>query len=394
MSPKGSPEELSEGCIAVVGATGAVGREVLNLLRAREVAPHRVRALASARSADTELPYGGGVLRVAELTPGSFAGCTAAIFAADAQTAREFAPSAVGAGALVVDNSSAFRMDPGVALVVPEVNGELIGSHPEAGPGTGRLIANPNCTTIILLTAIEPLRRAFGVAAIDVATYQAVSGAGLAAIDELRELTRQALDPDGGRLGFPHRRHAPRVFAEPCAFNVFSHDSAVDPETGVNGEERKVIDEVRKIWGQPGLRVTPTCVRVPVVRAHTEAITVTLDVAATEGEVRGALAAGKGIVLIDDRAGNSFPTPRKASGGDAVLVGRVRPDPGEPLDERGRSRRWCLLVCGDQLRKGAALNAIQIAERAGLLDRQPESSVPRRVLPSVRRAVLPRSLGA
>ncbi len=372
--PKGPPEELPEGCIAVVGATGAVGREVLNLLRAREVAPHRVRALASARSADTELPYGDAGLRVAGLTPGSFAGCTAAIFAADAQTAREFAPSAVGAGAFVVDNSSAFRMDPGVALVVPEVNGELIGWHRQGAPGPGRLIANPNCTTIILLTAIEPLRRAFGVAAIDVATYQAVSGAGLAAIDELRELTRQALDPGGGRLGFPHRRGAPRVFAEPCAFNVFSHDSAVDPETGVNGEERKVIDEVRKIWGKPGLRVTPTCVRVPVVRAHTEAITVTLDVAATESEVREALGAGEGIELVDDRAGNRFPTPCKASGGDAVLVGRVRPDPGEALDGRGGSRRWCLLACGDQLRKGAALNAVQIVELAGLLPAPPAAA--------------------
>jgi aspartate-semialdehyde dehydrogenase len=315
------------------------------------------------------LPYGGGVLRVAALTPGSFAGCTAAIFAADAQTAREFAPSAMGAGALVVDNSSAFRMDPGVALVVPEVNGELIGW--QGTRGTGRLIANPNCTTIILLTALEPLRRAFGVTAIDVATYQAVSGAGLAAIDELRELTRQALHPDGGWLGFPHRQRAPRVFVEPCAFNVFSHDSAVDPDTGVNGEERKVIDEARKIWNQPGLRVTPTCVRVPVVRAHTEAITVTLETAATEREVRDALLRGEGIVLLDDRAANSFPTPRKATERDPVLVGRVRPDPGEGFDARGRSRRWCLLACGDQLRKGAALTAIQIAERAGVLGHPP-----------------------
>lgn len=362
-----------EGDIAVVGATGAVGREVLTLLHARGTAPHRVRALASARSVGTALPYGEAVLRAAELTAGSFGGCAVAIFAADAETARVFAPAAIEAGALVVDNSSAFRMHPEVPLVVPEVNAGAI--EQSSGEFRGRLIANPNCTTIILLTALEPLRRAFGIGAIDVATYQAVSGAGLAAIDELHELTREALHTGRGRLGFPRRERAAPVFAEPCAFNVFSHDSAVDPDTGVNGEERKVIDEARKIWNQPALRVTPTCVRVPVVRAHTEAITVTLDVPATEREVRDALAAGEGIVLIDDRAGNSFPTPRKATERDPVLVGRVRPDPGEPLDEHKRSRRWCLLVCGDQLRKGAALNAIQIAEGAGLLTRRADGVV-------------------
>jgi aspartate-semialdehyde dehydrogenase len=368
-------------CIAVVGATGAVGREVLTLLSARGLAPHRVRALASARSAGTAIPFGDTPLLVGELTADAFRGCAGAIFAADAQTARDFAPGAVDAGCLVVDNSSAFRLHPEVPLVVPEVNGELIGrqsprwlgapSHHNAGQSRGRLIANPNCTTIILLTALEPLRRAFGVRAIDVATYQAVSGAGLAAIDELHEQTRDALHPATVRPGSPNGEPKPRVFAEPCAFNIFSHDSAVDPDSGVNGEERKVIDEARKIWNQPDLRVTPTCVRVPVVRAHTEAITVTLDTPATEAAVREALAGGAGIEIVDDRAANSFPTPRKATERDPVLVGRIRPDPGERPDEHGRRRRWCLLACGDQLRKGAALNAIQIAELAGVLQPGP-----------------------
>ncbi len=349
-----------DGDISIVGATGAVGREALVLLRARGIPPSRVRALASARSAGSTLPYGEEEIPVLELSDGALAGCVLAIFAADAETARRFAPAAIEAGAFVVDNSSAFRMDPAVPLVVPEVNGDDIASTRRPAP---RLVANPNCTTIILLTALEPLRRAFGVEAIDVATYQAVSGAGLAGMEELLDQTRAAFAPPSHEKG--HGRT--RVFSEPCAFNVFSHDSALDPASGVNGEERKVIDETRKIWGDPDVRVTPTCVRVPVLRAHTEAITVTLREAATGREVRDAFSSGEGIEIIDDREGNRFPTPRKASERDPVLVGRIRPDPGEPADARGRSRRWCLLACGDQLRKGAALNAVQIAEVAGVL---------------------------
>jgi aspartate-semialdehyde dehydrogenase len=372
-----------EGDIVVVGATGAVGREVLVLLEARGISPSRVRPLASARSAGARLPYGGTEVLVRELSAESFAGCSLAIFAADASTAREFCSVAVRSGAFVVDNSSAFRMDPEVPLVVPEVNGDAwwhgcpsrapfdlapvapTQRSPRDGQARlgqpGHLVANPNCTTIILLVAIEPLRREFGVEAIDVATYQAVSGAGLAGMEELLDQTRASFAPDAASGANP------RVFVEPCAFNVFSHDSAVDAATGLNGEERKVIDETRKIWNDPAVRVTPTCVRVPVLRAHTEAITVTLRRPASEAEVREALARAEGVEIIDDRAANRFPTPRKASERDPVLVGRIRPDPGEPLDSDGRARRWCLLACGDQLRKGAALNAIQIAELAGPL---------------------------
>ncbi len=342
--------------IAIVGATGAVGRELLGLLCARGIAQCRVRALASARSAGVALSCGDSSVVVQELGAGSFLGSSLVIFAASAEVSCAFVPAAIDAGALVIDNSSAFRLDTGVPLVIPEVNSDAINADLVGGKAH-RLIANPNCTTILLLTAIEPLRRGFGVEAIDVATSQAVSGAGASGICELLDQSGAVLDGEAVTSG--------GVFAEPCAFNVFSHDSAVDPGSGVNGEERKIIDEVRKIWQDPAVRVTPTCLRVPVVRAHTEAIVVTLAAAATEQQVREALASGAGIEIVDDRAGNAFPTPLKASGRDAVFVGRIRPDPGQPLDRCGRSRRWCLLACGDQLRKGAALNAVQIAEVAG-----------------------------
>lgn len=341
------------GDIAVVGATGAVGREVLSILADRGVDPSRIRCLASDRSAGEAIPFGDTTVTVSSLTDDSFDGVALGLFMASAEVARTHIPRALAEGARIVDNSSAFRLDASVPLIIPEVNGNDIGIET-------RLIANPNCSTIILLGALEPVRRAFGVVGIDVATYQAVSGAGLSAMDELREQAQAALDG---------RTVEPRVFAEPCAFNVFSHDSPVDPETGVNGEERKIIDESRRIWNDPGLRVTPTCVRVPVFRSHTQAITVTLGRTATEREVREALAGARGVRIVDDRAANRFPTPLGATGGDDILIGRIRPDPSGARDDRGGTDRWCLLVAGDQLRKGAALNAVQVADCAwpGLL---------------------------
>lgn len=350
---------LREGLIAIVGATGAVGREALAILAERGVPASRVRALASERSHGLRVRYGETEIGVATLGERSFEGVATAVFAADAETARRFAPVALRAGAFVVDNSSAFRADPGVPLVIPEINGRLV--TPDA-----RLVANPNCSTTLLLLALEPLRRAFGVDAIDVATYQAVSGAGLAGIDALIRESRDALsvlEREGAEIGWTlaGAGGAGGVFAEPCAFNVFSHDSPVDAETGVNGEERKMIDETRRIWDDPAIRVTPTCVRVPALRAHTQAITVTLARPASEGGVLDALTGGHGLEIVDDRGANAFPTPRKAAGRGEVLVGRVRPDPGEPPGPGGTHRRWCLLASGDQLRKGAALNALQIA---------------------------------
>ncbi len=349
---------LKSCTVAVVGATGAVGREALAILNERGLGSDRVIALASARSAGRTLHYGANEVEVLVLDPRSadraFQRADITIFAADADTSRAFAPIAIERGSLAVDNSSAFRMDSRVPLVIPEVNGELLCKDAE-------VVASPNCSTILLLVALEPLRRRFGVRSIVVSTYQAVSGAGLPAIQELRT---QAGDALAGR------QIAPRVFGEPCAFNVFSHDSAISPATGLNVEEQKLIDETRRIWNDSRIAITPTCIRVPVERAHSESVAVELNEPVREDEVRLALASATGIRVIDDRARNAFPTPLKASGIDDVLVGRIRPDPGAGFDGRGRCTRWCLWLSGDQIRKGAALNAVQIAE---LLARVPDA---------------------
>lgn len=346
------------GTIAILGATGAVGQEALAQLAALNIPPSRILALASEQSAGRALSYGNTTVRVSPLRNDTFApgpdAPTVAIFASSTDISRTFAPLAAAAGTTVIDNSSAFRLAPGIPLIVPEINGDEL-SRPTSQQ---RIIANPNCSTIILLMAIHPLRAAFGISSINVATYQAVSGAGLAAMDELREQAAQSL-----------AGHTPRpsIFKEPCAFNVFSHDSDVDAATGVNGEERKIIDESRKILRDPSLEITPTCIRVPVLRAHTQAISLRLSTPATEHDIRRALSDAPGLELLDDRAANNFPTPLKASNRDAILIGRIRPDPARPLDSRGRSTAWCLLACGDQIRKGAATNAIQIAQHLGLI---------------------------
>lgn len=328
----------------VIGATGAVGREALAILASRGVAPSRIVAAASARSVGSSIDYPGAPLPVVLATPAAAHGCDVALLCASADVARELARPIVTQGTLVVDNSSAFRHAPDVPLVVPEVNLHSV-------PQGQRLIANPNCSTILLVVAVAPLRRAFGLGRLDVCTYQAVSGAGASAIHELR---------DGASAALHGRDQTPKVFKEPCAFNVFSHNSHVDLDTGLNGEETKIIRETRRIFADEALEVSPTCVRVPVFRAHAEAVTLTLNREVTEAEVRAALERAPGVRLIDDRARNSFPTSLKASGGDDVLVGRIRLDPASP--DAVRSRRVCLFLSGDQLRKGAALNAIQIAD--------------------------------
>jgi len=352
--------------LAIVGATGAVGREFLAILAERGTPAESLRLLASARSAGSEIEYRGTRLAVTELTADSFADVDIALFSAGAATARQFAPAAVEAGATVIDNSSAFRMDPDVPLVIPEINGNLSAGAP--------IIANPNCSTIILLTAIDPLYRSFGIERLVVSTYQAASGAGAAAMDELAEQSRVVLDG---------AEPEPRVFAEPCAFNVFSHDTAVDQSTGRNVEEQKVIDEARKIWDDADLPISVTCIRVPVMRAHAESVNVSLKTPATEAEARNALAEGDGIEVIDDREANRFPTSLRASGRDEVLIGRIRPDESQGFaideDQSGTDEAatdngtaqtaWIgfeLFIAGDQLRKGAALNAIQIADLIGL----------------------------
>ena len=328
--------------VAVVGATGAVGAEVISCLEDRGFPLSRLRLLASARSAGRTVIFRDQPLVIEALDEGSFAGVDLALFSAGSGISRRYAPVAVAAGAVVVDNSSAFRMDADVPLVVPEVNAA-------ASAGHRGIIANPNCVAIIAAVPLWPLHARNPIRRVVAATYQAASGAGAAAMEELRASTEAYLEG----------RHYPNtVLAHPYAFNLFSHDSAVDPATGSNGEEAKVVEELRKIMGAPELRIGITCVRVPVLRAHSMALTVEFERPAALAEVRDALAAAPGVRLVDDVAGNHFPMPREASGQGDVLVGRIRHDASDPS---GRS--VMLFVAGDQLLKGAALNTVQIAER-------------------------------
>ncbi|KGM34421.1 aspartate-semialdehyde dehydrogenase [Inquilinus limosus MP06] len=332
-----SPEPV----IAIVGATGAVGVELLRCLEARRFPAGSVRLLASARSVGRSLPFRGRDLAVEELTEASFAGIDIALFSAGAGISRRFAPAAVAAGAVVVDNSSAFRMRPEVPLVVPEVNAATLAGH--AG-----IIANPNCVAAIMTVALAPLHRAHPLRRVSAATYQSASGAGAAAMEELRQSTAANLRGEA---------FAPKVLPHPYAFNLFSHNADVDPDSGYNGEELKAIAESRRILGAPELPIGITCIRVPVLRAHSIALTVEFDSVVSPEEARSLLAVAPGLRLVDDRAANHFPMPSEASGRDEVLVGRIRTDLGDPT---GRS--LSLFVSGDQLLKGAALNAIQILE--------------------------------
>lgn len=354
--------------VALVGATGAVGQECLKILEQRgfPCEPRGLTLLASARSAGRQVTFRGKQVAIQEIGERSFEGVDVAFFAADAETSKRFAPVAAGAGAVAIDKSSAYRGDPRVPLVIPEVNpGALDGlRRSRGGSGSagraGGIVAVPNCTTIVLLIALEPVRRALGIERVVVSTYQAASGAGADAMAELESQTRDVL---AGKAA------EPRVFKEPCAFNVFSHDSAVDPATGQNAEEAKLTSETKRIWGVERVRISGTCVRVGVMRSHTESVCVTLSKPASEREVRELLAKGETIEMVDDRGANRFPTPLKAAGGDTVLVGRVRPDrsqdenPDAPADANTRHRGWNLFISADQLRLGAALTAVKIAER-------------------------------
>jgi aspartate-semialdehyde dehydrogenase len=341
--PPRSPRLLrSPPVVAIIGATGAVGRELLGVLERRRFPLAELRLYASPRSAGTALQFRGQDIDVAALSEESFAGVNLALFSAGSKTARDYAPVAVRNGAMVIDNSSAFRMDPAVPLIVPEINADEIARH-------SGIIANPNCAAIIALLPLWPIHRRNPIRRVIVATYQAASGAGAAAMAELREATRAALDG---------RPYPPRVLPHPYAFNLFSHDTPIDPATGYNDEETKVINEARKIFAAPELRIGVTCIRVPVLRAHAVALTVECEHPITPEEARALLSDMPGVRLVDNRERNHFPMPSEASGQDAVLVGRIRKDLSDPS---GRS--LALFVAGDQLLKGAALNAVQIAER-------------------------------
>jgi aspartate-semialdehyde dehydrogenase len=331
----------SRPVVAIVGATGAVGVELIRCLEQRRFPLGELRLFASARSAGKSLAFGGAGIRVQELTESSFDGVDIALFSAGGATSKRFAPLAVRAGATVVDNSSAFRMDPKVPLVVPEIN-------PQAVRGHAGIIANPNCCAIISITPLWPIHKSNRIERLQMATYQAASGAGAAAMEELRESTRAYLED---------RPYQHKVLPHPYAFNLFSHNTRVDPSSGYNEEELKVIQETRKIFGDTQIRVSATCVRVPVLRAHAMAITIECARPIAAAEVRQLVQSAPGVKLVDDPEGNYFPMPRDATGNDPILVGRIRQDLSDPS---GRS--VALFVAGDQLLKGAALNAVQIAE--------------------------------
>ena len=326
--------------IAVVGVTGVVGQEMLNCLEKRNFPVGSLKVLASSRSAGKTIAFKGKTLTIEEATTKSFDGIDIALMAVEADQAKEFSPAAVKAGAVVVDNSSAYRMDPEVPLVVPEVNPEAAGNRPKG------IIANPNCSTIIMNVPVWPLHRVNPVKRIIVSTYQAASGAGRPAMEELEA---------NARAWARGEVFEPKVFPYPLFMNLFSHNAGL-VDNGYNGEEIKMTLETRKIFGAPEMMIAATCVRVPVLRAHSEAITLEFTNPMSPEEARKILEGAPGVTVLDDRSKNRSPQPADAAGMDEVFVGRIREDISLP------GRGLMLFVAGDQILKGAALNAVQIAE--------------------------------
>jgi aspartate-semialdehyde dehydrogenase len=324
--------------VAVAGVTGAVGIEMLKTLEQRGFPASRVVALASSRSAGKRLPFANGELIVEEMTESSFEGVHIALFSAGAAVSKAMAPAANAAGCVVIDNSSAFRMDDTVPLVVPEVNASDLAWH-------SGVIANPNCSTIQMVVVLSPLHEIAPIRRVVVSTYQATSGAGQAAMDELYDQTRDFLEG---------RELAPAAFAHRIAFNcipqidVFLND-------GSTKEEWKMVVETKKIMHAPQVEIAATCVRVPVLRCHSECLNIEFEADVTVAEARAALESASGITVIDDPVSLSYPMPALLEGSDDVYVGRLRAD-------ESVSHGLALWIVADQLRKGAALNAVQIAE--------------------------------
>jgi aspartate-semialdehyde dehydrogenase len=332
---------LRDPVVAIAGVTGAVGRQFIATLNKRAFPVKKLKALASSRSAGQKIDFRGETITIEELREDSFEGVDIALFSAGSGVSRKFSPIAVKAGAVVIDNSSAFRMDPNVPLAVPEINGRRIAEHKG-------IIAVPNCSAITALMPLWPIHRQNRIKRMIISTYQAASGAGAAAMDELVASTRASLAGES---------FTPKVLPHPYAFNVFNHDTRIDPETGYNEEETKVINETHKVFEDDQIAIGITCVRVPVLRAHSQAITFECEKPISESEVRRILTDAPGVTVVDDRVRNYFPMPIEASGQDDVLVGRIRRDLSDPS---GHS--ISLFVSADQLLKGAALNAVQIAE--------------------------------
>lgn len=324
--------------IAILGATGAVGAELLQLLESRHFPISTLKLLASPRSAGKIISFAGSDYTVDSVSADAFQDVDIVLASAGGSTSKAWAQAAVDAGAIVIDNSSAFRMDPSVPLVVPEVNPDDVVQHQG-------LIANPNCTTILMAVALWPLHQVQPIRRIIAATYQSASGAGARAMEEVKQQTIAILnDQTPPTESFPY----------PLAFNLFPHNSPLN-EQGYCEEEMKMVNETRKIFGVPDLRVSATCVRVPVLRAHSEALTVEFDAPFSVETARQQIQQAPGVELLEDWERNYFPMPIDASGKDDVLVGRIRQDLSDPHSLE-------LWLCGDQIRKGAALNAVQIAE--------------------------------
>jgi len=324
--------------VAILGATGAVGQELLDLLAERDFPVGSLIPLASPRSAGQPLQWQGQELTIQPVEAAAFNGVDLVLASAGGSVSKQWAPVAAAAGAVVIDNSSAFRLDPSVPLVVPEVN-------PEAAFGHQGIIANPNCTTILLTLALAPLQARRPIRRVVVSTYQSASGAGARAMEELRNLSRTVLE--GGEP-------VSAVLPHSLAFNLFLHNSPLQPN-GYCEEELKMLNETRKIMAMPELRLSATCVRVPVLRAHSEAVNIEFEQPFPVDEARALLAAAPGVELLEDFEANRFPMPTDVTGRDPVAVGRIRQDLSDP----NALELW---LCGDQIRKGAALNAIQIAE--------------------------------
>lgn len=324
--------------VAILGATGAVGKELLDLLAERQFPLKNLKLLASSRSAGSKIAFNGQEITVEVVSENSFKDIDLVLASAGGSTSKKWAHQAIAAGAVVIDNSSAFRMDDSVPLIVPEINSAAAAKHQG-------IIANPNCTTILMGVAIYPLHQVQRIKRIVVATYQSASGAGARAMTEAMV---QAQDILNGKQPLAE------VLPYPIAFNLFPHNSPLN-DRGYCEEEMKMINETRKIFGDPDIAITATCVRVPVLRAHSEAINLEFDQPFDVKQARELIAAAPGVKLVEDWQSNYFPMPIDATGKDPVLVGRIRQDIS---CDRGLE----LWLCGDQIRKGAALNAIQIAE--------------------------------
>lgn len=326
--------------VAIVGATGAVGQEMMSILKERNFPVGELRLLASERSEGKEIEYNGGAVKIKKLDENSFGGIDIALFSAGGSRSKEFAPAAVDAGAVVIDNSSAFRMEEDIPLVVPEINPRAVAGYKKRG-----IIANPNCTTAVTIMALKPLHDLSRIKRVVASSYQAVSGAGAQAIEELRSQTLAWADS---------REITARTFPHQIAFNLLPHiDSFL--ENGYTKEEMKLHNETRKILEDHTIAVTATTVRVPVFRAHSVSVNIETEKRITVGEAREALRKFPGVKVVDEPQNLKYPMPIDAAGRDECLVGRIREDYTVPA---GLSF-W---VVGDQLRKGAALNAIQIAE--------------------------------